>query len=382
MKIGNVNVVYANTRVYEFGVYCLKGIIGIISTAILILCFRAVLKIELPMREEKAVISNVPGNRINDENFKPENWADILNVRLKEGLMPFEIPASIPVKKAEAYTEIKPDDPKEEAVSESVLVSEDKSENMPKPMLSFKGNLGAAYCVGSEVNTSGLEIYLGEESIPLTDWEIGSTDTSTAGEKVVTVGYNGLSVDIPYSVAEYTAVLDGNGGRISQTTASLWNYMLDESTVEIPRKLGKKFDGWYRNPECTVPFEEALEGETTVRLYAGFSDFGHFVCNDEGYITTYTGTADSITDTTLNIPKHPDCTGIESGAFDMIGEGVFEMYIPANITYINPAVFDSFTNLMFIYVEPSNPVYMSDGTGCLYRKDGMELVLCPAGQSL
>ena len=50
-------------------------------------------------------------------------------------------------------------------------------------------------------------------------------------------------------------------------------------------------------------------------------------------------------------------------------EDVFELYIPANITYIEEGAFDNLTNLMFIEASGDNPVFYSE-KGILYYNDG------------
>lgn len=403
MKMGNTNTVYANVKTHEFGMNCLKGIFGIILTAILILCIRTVLKNALPVEEDTAAKSNVSDNRINLENFGPASWEDILNLRMKEGLSPKDILDNAVIRTAKNPTagldnyEKEPVYPLPGSETLKDTVSVDKGiaentgdtavipphgkdeENNASPALSFNGSLDTVYCVGSTVELEGIEIYMDGRSIPLTDCVIGPADTSTPGGKTVTVSYEGKSVDIPFQVEEYTAVLHGNGGNVGQASVSLWNYVMDESAVETPRRLGKEFDRWYKDADCTVPFTGAVPGEVVTDIYAGWKEFKNFACDDESYITGYPGGPASILNAVLNIPHHADCIGIRSGAFSSLGKEVQDVYIPANITYIPPDAFDTLVYLMFIYVEPSNPVYYSDGMGIVYRKDTNEMVLYPRG---
>lgn len=49
-----------------------------------------------------------------------------------------------------------------------------------------------------------------------------------------------------------------------------------------------------------------------------------------------------------------------------------EIYIPADITYIEDGAFDDLCCLMYIEVAGDNPEYYSE-KGILYRKDGTEI---------
>ncbi len=89
-------------------------------------------------------------------------------------------------------------------------------------------------------------------------------------------------------------------------------------------------------------------GCRSLNLYAGWKEFPGFKSNDLGHIVGCTGSIEAVFDGFLCIPGYENCVGIEKGAFDGMEEDVFELYIPANITYIEEGAFDNLTNLMFI----------------------------------
>ena len=60
------------------------------------------------------------------------------------------------------------------------------------------------------------------------------------------------------------------------------------------------------------------------------------------------------------------CKGIRAEALTGI-TGVEEIYIPANITWIEPGALEKLENLMYIEVAPDNPAYQSID-GVLYSK--------------
>lgn len=242
------------------------------------------------------------------------------------------------------------------------------------PVMSYKGNLRTDYCTGSVIDLSELELLLDENVISLEECMIEGLDTMVPGEYVANITYGEHSVEIPYTVIDYEAVLHGAGEEIRM---HLVNYELDAGAIGIPERLGKEFTGWYRDEECTIPFVAALPGEIALDLYAGWKDFDRFACDDAGYITGYTGAYGSITDGLLNLTAHPSCIGIRADAFVNLEEFVTDIYIPANITNIESGAFDCLPYVFYIYVHPDNPAYSSDA-GILYTKDMSTVVAYPS----
>lgn len=209
---------------------------------------------------------------------------------------------------------------------------------------------------------------LGEES--------GMTDT-VRGISVDRVAENAVVVDkvpgdkeaeemlpVMLSVSAY-----GNGGVPEVAEISVDPAAFTLEILEIPTRLGKLFDGWYVDAECSIPFSGLEEGCKGLELYAGWREFPGFQSNDLGHIVGCTGSIEAVFDGFLCLPGYENCVGIEKGAFDGMEEEVFELYIPANITYIEEGAFENLTNLMFIEVSQDNPVFYSE-KGVAYYNDG------------
>lgn len=163
--------------------------------------------------------------------------------------------------------------------------------------------------------------------------------------------------------------LYGNGGTPEKVTDSCNAAEFNIENYEKPRRLGKLFDGWFCDKECTEPFSKAEPGQTSLVLYAGWKEFPGFLCNDKGYITGYTDASVFLKDDLLVFPRYDTCIGIEKSALKGLEEKVSEIYIPANISYIESGAFDYLTNLIYIEVNPKNSKFYSRN-GILYYKNG------------
>lgn len=177
--------------------------------------------------------------------------------------------------------------------------------------------------------------------------------------------------------ATVTVSVYGNGGVPEVSTVSVETVPFTTDTLGIPARPGKLFDGWYTDAECTVPFSGIEDGCTALTLYAGWKEFPGFISNDLGYITSCSGSTEAVQDGFLCLPHYENCLGIVGGAFSGMEDGIFEIFIPANITYIEEGAFDGLDNLMYIEVSKDNPAYYSE-SGVLYYADGTEMAY-PAG---
>lgn len=97
--------------------------------------------------------------------------------------------------------------------------------------------------------------------------------------------------------------------------------------------------------------------------------FPGFLADDKGRITGFTDPSKFMKDNLVVLPVQRACTGIEKGAFKGIEPEIFEIYIPANITYIAPGAFDVLPNLYYIEAAGENSVFYSKD-GVLYYKNG------------
>lgn len=150
-------------------------------------------------------------------------------------------------------------------------------------------------------------------------------------------------------------------------------YVLPEMTVEtVTEDMPVEALG----EELTVLAEEnaaVVEDEVRVERI----ELSGFICDENGYIVDYTD-AVVTTDGILVIPSDARCRGIVNGALDGLGPDIMEIYIPANINYIEPGAFDNFASLFYIEVAGDNAYYYSS-EGILYTRSG-EVYAYPKGR--
>lgn len=107
---------------------------------------------------------------------------------------------------------------------------------------------------------------------------------------------------------------------------------------------------------------------------------GNFAVNKDGIIEKCIDPYAASVDDTVILPTDERCTGIGAAAFDEIIKvsEVMEVYIPANITYIETEALEKLNSLIYIEVAEENPEYESI-EGILYDRAGNVLVY-PAGR--
>lgn len=102
-----------------------------------------------------------------------------------------------------------------------------------------------------------------------------------------------------------------------------------------------------------------------------------FMVNDSGCITGYQDPMVAKSGI-LALPEDAFCTSVGSNAFAGLEDICTEIYIPANITWIEPDAFAGLSNVFYIEVVSDNPAYYSD-CGILYSVDG-EVVCYPGAR--
>ncbi|MCI9215811.1 hypothetical protein AALA78_11300 [Lachnospiraceae bacterium 42-17] len=182
--------------------------------------------------------------------------------------------------------------------------------------------------------------------------------------------------------ASIRVILYGSGGipEISEAVYDLASFSVD--MLCIPEKENMIFNGWYMDEACTMPFERTEVLPEVLELYAAWIkkpevtvDEKGFILDERGYIVGCNANMETVIDGLLCVPSYVECRGIEKGAFDVVKELVYDIYISENITYIAPGAFDSLGCLMYIEVHPRNPSYYSVN-GILYNMDGT-VEVCP-----
>ena len=395
MKTEDVYMHYEEMRCEFFNEHYRKGVTGIILTAIILSLLFVVQKITLPYEEETAAIhftSAIQSNRLDagfvvpenvyDENLKEESVFVIPTVLKDEirNITSGRTKANFPELRAEVEIDTAVLDAEPETEIETVIDYPGGKESgllETAPLFIVDGNLRMDYCVGSEPDLKHLSIKLGDEAVPLDACTVEGLDTSVPGEKILTIIYGENRFELPYGVVEYRVIFDGNGGSTEVFSSDLYNYRLRESDLVVPVYEGKVFTGWYLDPEASIPFEKAEQGQTELRLYAGWKEVVSSVYDESGYLVS--GRELVVEDGLLYLPSDPECVGIRSEALASFGGEVTDVYIPANICYIEPGSFDTLTGLFYIEVDANNPYYCSI-EGVLYTKDATSVVAYPKGR--
>lgn len=134
-----------------------------------------------------------------------------------------------------------------------------------------------------------------------------------------------------------------------------------------------------KHPDSSSTFEPAAgEENPPAGEDTGFREYAGFLIDEEGYITGCMPDM-SYVDGIFVIAVCEGCTGIRKDAFQNLDGDIMEIFVPANITDIEPGAFDSLPNLFYIETAADNPVYYSkDGVLYTYSQDAV--VFCPSGR--
>ena len=339
--------------------YILLAVLLIISLAFTAESFENVVAVDTKdswsVRERADVLPDVAGNSLAIEDvLTAVNLAKALNLPeenllVEAGSMTAE-PAVMSAPAKTASAEATPAVTTPAATAPTVTTPEAMAPDMTAPT--------------ENITTPGVTDTPGTTVVPGVTDTPGTTDTPGAAV-------------IPETL---TIHLNGNGGEPALSTMTESMDAVSAEGWSVPFRLGKVFDGWYLDAGCIVPFtgvnpEEYAGTDTAVlEVYAGWRELDGFVCNDAGHIISCAG--GSVIDGIFALPSDAACTGIEAGALSSVADLITEVYIPANITYIEPGAFDGLTNLMYIEATLGNPNYYSEG-GILYTSAG-GLVAAPA----
>lgn len=103
--------------------------------------------------------------------------------------------------------------------------------------------------------------------------------------------------------------------------------------------------------------------------------FPGFLTDEKGHIAGYTDASKFLKDHLVVFPFNAACTGIEKDALKGLEAEIYEIYIPANISYIADGAFDELVNLYYIEVSAGNARFYSE-KGILYYRNG-KVAVCP-----
>ena len=155
----------------------------------------------------------------------------------------------------------------------------------------------------------------------------------------------------------------------------------DGSEVELPaaKKDGSVFVGWYETDACEgAPLNGGYIVTKDVTLYAKWatpSDVKYFLFELDAVSDTYriTGTTseanrDDTADLVIPLEYNgKPVSGIANGGVDNF-DSVPKIIIGSNITYIEYGAFSHLYETENIYVDPSNPVFFSEGNAVITKK--------------
>ena len=153
------------------------------------------------------------------------------------------------------------------------------------------------------------------------------------------------------------------------------------SEVELPaaQKDGSVFVGWYETDACEgAPLNGGYIVTKDVTLYAKWatpSDVKYFLFELDAVSDTYriTGTTseanrDDTADLVIPLEYNgKPVSGIANGGVDNF-DSVPKIIIGSNITYIEYGAFSHLYETENIYVDPSNPVFFSEGNAVINKK--------------
>lgn len=152
------------------------------------------------------------------------------------------------------------------------------------------------------------------------------------------------------------------------------NRVPDAINPEKRGEIAEVPDGSGESGKDTLKAEEIIKiPEPVVE-----KEISGFVCNAQGHIVGVAQPSKFMKDSLVVLPRNSACTGIKRYSFKGLEEKISEIYIPANIVYIEQGVFDDLPNLIYIEAQQGNAGYYSVN-GILYYRDG-KVAACPNRQ--
>lgn len=139
------------------------------------------------------------------------------------------------------------------------------------------------------------------------------------------------------------------------------------------------------NQEVQFAIPEIMPGESTEVLPEenvteepsnNYLSYRGFLIDQEGMICGFDPAQSDMTDGYLELPAE-QCMGIRSTAFEGVGNGIFEVYLPSNIQNIEAGALAPLGELTWIEAEGTEDYTARDGI--LFA--GTELMVFPAGRT-
>lgn len=217
-------------------------------------------------------------------------------------------------------------------------------------LIDVPGNFGAADSGADTDTDTGSHAELFAES--------GAEDIGLAGKETDTGGRERISKQKRERAA------------FTKTDASAEQGFLPSDTIadiKVSEKSGESIEWADMAEEITKIPEPVIKKEIS-----------GFVCDMQGCIVGIANPSKFMKDSLVVLPRNSACTGIKRNSFKGIEEKIAEVFIPANIIYIEQGVFDDLPNLVYIEAQQGNAEYYSVN-GVLYYSDG-KVAACPNRQ--
>lgn len=177
------------------------------------------------------------------------------------------------------------------------------------------------------------------------------------------IRWQDLSVEVPYEVVDFQAILHLNGGACvgnSGNVRCLSDYILEK--IDPPQRTGYTFEGWYLDEELTRNAVFPLHAEEAeIHLYAAWK------LREMSY---------EVENGVLMVPD--GCFLLVEREFARMAAGVEEIYVGAQVETVEPGAFLGVDTLRYIDVDWKNSRYTTLNCS-LYTKDGKCLVASPNG---
>lgn len=129
-------------------------------------------------------------------------------------------------------------------------------------------------------------------------------------------------------------------------------------------------------PETEVPVVPVPPETTPAEPETGV--INGFLVNESGIIYGVADPEMVVSDGYMELPGE-GCTGIAAGTFSAGFPTAREMYIPSNITYIEPGAFTGLTNMEWFEMEPAGGYYTEQGV--LFSESGTCILAFPAART-
>lgn len=221
--------------------------------------------------------------------------------------------------------------------------------------------------------------------------EIGGPGVKTAGISSAKVLYPVLSGAVSEGVSNCgTDFMEAYSEAVSSNTG-MSEKMEDEgsslSAPAVPDKMPESISDGKENivadlPEVlpdtpAKPEEIPSDPGTSADTDTEFAEVEGFLVDENGTICSIADPGKAVKNGYMRLPSE-GCSSVAADAFANVPSGIIEVYIPANITYIEEGAFAGFGQTEWFSTDPSGAYTSRDGV--LFSEGGTCLLAFPAGR--